>query len=181
MSERERKLLLFFGAAGVILLCFWGYKSYTGKRMEIEMKRQQAQQTLDQAKLFMKSRDAVADEIEWLAKHEPQPEAGEQVPSKLQALAAAEGTRAGLTMKKQDILAATQKEGQENMRYRRAQVKFTVTGDEKKIYAWFDRMHSPDDFRVISELAFVTNREDDSLIDCVVTFDQWYVPLPPEI
>jgi hypothetical protein len=42
-------------------------------------------------------------------------------------------------------------------------------------------MHSPDDFRVISELAFVTNREDDSLIDCVVTFDQWYVPLPPEI
>ena len=82
---------------------------------------------------------------------------------------------------KQDILAATQKEGQENMHYRRAQVKFTVTGEEKKIYAWFDRMHSPDDFRVISELAFVTNREDDSLIDCVVTFDQWYVPLPPEI
>jgi hypothetical protein len=181
MSERERKLLLFFGAAGVILLCFWGYKSYVGKRMEIELKRDKAQQTLDQSKLFMKSRDAVADEIEWLAKHEPQPEAGEQVPSKLQALAAAEGARAGLTMKKQDILASIQKEDEVKNRYRRAQVKFTVTGEEKKIYAWFDRMHSPDDFRVISELSFITNREDGSLIDCVVTFDQWYVPLPPEI
>ena len=42
-------------------------------------------------------------------------------------------------------------------------------------------MHSPDDFRVISEIVMSPNREEDHLIDCVVTFDQWFVPLPPEL
>jgi hypothetical protein len=181
MSEREKKLLGMFAVAGVILLFLWGYKSYTSKSLEIKASRSAAETTLLNAELYLKSRDAVQDEIDWLAEHEPQPEAREQIPTKLQQLASSEATRASMTVKKMDILDTPPADETAANRYGVAQVKFTVTGDEKNLYAWFDRMHSPDDFRVISEIVMSPNREEDHLIDCVVTFDQWFVPLPPEL
>lgn len=181
MSEREKKLLGMFAVAGVILLVLWGYKSYVNKSLEIKNNRMTAENTLRDAELYLKSRDAVQDEIDWLAEHEPEPQASEQVPTKLQQLASSEATRASMTVKKMDILDTPPAEETAANRYGVAQVKFTVTGKEKNLYDWFDRMHSPDDFRVISEIVMSPNREDDSLIDCVVTFDQWFVPLAPEL
>lgn len=180
MSEREKKLLSLFAVAGVILLAFWGYKSYVQKRQELTLNRQKAENTLREAKMSLVSRDSVADEIDWLNQHEPAPQASEQVPTKLQAFANAEATRASMTVKKMDILPEPPSGEGAVSHYKYAQVKFTVTGEERNLYAWFDKMHSPNDFRVISEITLEPNREDDSLIDCIVTFDQWYVPLPPE-
>jgi len=170
-----------FAVAGVILLFLWGYKSYANKSLEINASRAAAEITLRDAELYLKSRDAVQDEIDWLAEHEPKPGAREQIPTKLQQLASSEATRASMTVKKMDILDTPPVDEAAANRYGVAQVKFTVTGDEKNLYAWFDRMHSPDDFRVISEIVMSPNREEDHLIDCVVTFDQWFVPLPPEL
>lgn len=181
MSEREKKLLLLFGAAGVILLSLWGYKSYENKRVQIDIDRKAAETALMEGKMFLASRDSIMDEIEWLAEHEPEPQASELVPTKLQSLADSEATRAGMTVKKRDILPDRMIESEEVRRYKVAQVKFTVTGEERNLYAWFDRMHSPNDFRVISEITLTPNREDDSQIDCIVTFDQWFVPLTPTL
>jgi hypothetical protein len=80
-----------------------------------------------------------------------------------------------------DILPDRSAETEVVRSYKVAQVKFTVTGEEKNLYAWFDRMHSPNDFRAISEITMSPNREDDSKIDCIVTFDQWFVPLTPNL
>ena len=181
MSEREKKLLLLFVAAGVILLSLWGYKSYQNKRVQIDIDHKAAETALMEGNMFLASRDSIMDEIEWLAEHEPEPQASELVPTKLQSLASSEATRASMTVKKMDILDTPPAEETAANRYGVAQVKFTVTGEEKNLYAWFDRMHSPDDFRVISEIVMSPNKEEDSLIDCIVTFDQWFVPLPPEL
>jgi outer membrane protease len=178
MSERERKLLLLFGAAGVILLSLWGYKSFENKRVQIGIDRKAAETALREGQLFLASRDSIMDEIDWLAQHEPEPQASELVPTKLQALASSEATRASMTVKKMDILPDRLIESEQVRRYKFAQVKFSVSGEERNLYSWFDRMHSPSDFRVISEITMSPNREDDSKIDCIVTFDQWFVPLP---
>jgi hypothetical protein len=182
MSERERKLLMFFGTAGVILLCLWGYTTFINKRNSVRAERATAETTLKEAELFEKSQEALADEIDWLAEHEPAPEAGEQVPGKLQQLCAAEATRAGMTVKQQKILP-DKLSGDDNVprRYMSAKVEFNVTGKEQQMYAWFDRMHSPNDFRVISTLRLTPNRDDDTQIDCVVTVEQWYLPLSNEL
>lgn len=179
MSEREKKLLSLFGVAGVILLAFWGYKSYISKSLELKNNRATAENTLKEAQLFLASSEAVTDEIEWLAEHEPVPTASEEVPTKLQAFADSEATRAGMSVKKRDILPSASAIDGTSPYYKYAQVRYTVTGEERNLYSWFDRMNSPNDFRVISEITLTPNREDDSLIDCIVTFDQWYVPLPP--
>lgn len=181
MSERERKLLTMFAAAGVILLSLWGYKSYQNKRIAINIDRETAKTELQEGKLYLSQRDTIQDEIDWLAEHEPEPQAGEQVPTKLQELAATELARAGLTVKKSDILPDRSAESEIETHYKVAQVKFQITGEESKLYSWFDKMHSPNDFRVISEITMSPNREKDSLIDCTVTFDQWFVPLDPNL
>lgn len=181
MSEREKKLLMLFGAAGVILLALWGYKTYENQKMKIATDRRDAENALHEGQMYLASRESLMDEIEWLAEHEPEPEAAEQVPTKLQQLASAEATRAGMTVKKMDILPDRSAESEVVRRYKVAQVKFTVTGEERNLYAWFDRMHSPNDFRAISEITMSPNREDDSKIDCIVTFDQWFVPLTPSL
>jgi len=174
---------MLFGAAGVILLALWGYKTYENQKMNVAADRKNAENALREGQMYLASRDSLTDEIEWLAQHEPEPEAAEQVPTKLQQLASAEASRAGMTVKKMDILPDRSAESEDGAtrRYKVAQVKFTVTGEEKNLYAWFDRMHSPNDFRAISEITMSPNREDDSQIDCIVTFDQWFVPLNPNL
>jgi hypothetical protein len=181
MSKRESNLLILFAVTGAILLLLWGYQSYTSFRVRLQSDRMLAETELREAELYMASRQTILDEIDWLTQHEPQPQAGEQVPTKLQQLASAEATRAGMLVKKMEILADRTAESAEKTHYKVGQVKFTVTGEEKNLYLWFDRMHSPNDFRAISQLTLSPNREDDSKIDCQVVFDQWYVPLAPEM
>ncbi|MFM2171588.1 MAG: hypothetical protein RI957_1817 [Verrucomicrobiota bacterium] len=164
-------------------MSLFGYKTYANKRNQIELDRKAAKNDLLAAQLYLASRDTIADEINWLAEHEPEAQASELIPTNLQAFASAEASQAGMTVKKMDILPDRSAESEEaaTRRYKVAQVKFTVTGEEKNLYAWFDRMHSPNDFRAISEITMSPNREDDSQIDCVVTFDQWFVPLNPSL
>jgi len=181
MSKRESNLLILFGVTGAILLLLWGYQSYTSFRARLQSDRMLAETELREAELYLTSRESIVDEIEWLSQHEPEPQAGEQVAPKLQQLASAEASRAGMTVKKMEILADRSAESTESTHYNVGQVKFTVTGEEKNLYAWFDRMHSPNEFRAISQLTLSPNREDDSKIDCQVVFDQWYVPLKPEM
>lgn len=181
MSEREKKLLVLFGSAGVFFMALFGYKTYVNKSNQIDLERKTAANELREAQLYLASRETIEDEINWLAEHEPEPQASELVPTNLQALATAEAARAGMTVKKMDILPDRSAETEVVSTYKVAQVKFTVTGEERNLYAWFDRMHSPNDFRAISEITMSPNREDDSKIDCIVTFDQWFVPLTPNL
>lgn len=181
MSEREKKLITFFAAAAVILLSLWAYKSYDNKRVSLKLDRQKAEDELRLSKNYLMQRDMIQDEINWLAENEPEPQASEQVATKLQSLASAEAIREGVSVLKQEILPDRSAESTEKHDYKVAQVKFQITGEESYMYKWFDKMHSPNDFRCISEITLKPNREKDSLIDCTVIFDQWYVPADPTL
>lgn len=181
MTEREKKLITLFAAGAAIILSLWGYQSYNNKRLALKLDRETAETELNEGKMYLASRETIIDEIEWLQAHEPEPQTSEQVPTKLQELASAEATRAGMTIIKPEILPDRSAEETESRRYKVAQVKFQVSGEERNLYAWFDRMHSPNDFRCISEIKMSPNRTNDSKIDCTVTFDQWFVPLAPTL
>lgn len=179
MSKRESYLLTLFALTAALLLGLWGYRSFTQYRETLKTDRQSAEIALKEAELYAASRETIRDEIDWLSAHEPEPQAGEQVATKLQQLASSEAMRANMKVKKMEILAERVDEAGAPRHYQVGQVKFSVSGEEKDLYSWFDRMHSPDDFRAISHLTMKPNREDDSKIDCEVIFDQWYVPLTP--
>lgn len=174
MSSREKKLLIFFATAGFLVLNFLAIGLFKNKRLEVEVQRDQARVKLNTAEMFRASREQVVDEMEWLAQHEPQPAANQDVQTQLQQLCEREARTAGLTIKTQKPLATNTT----GLHYHRASIQLTVNGDEQALYRWFDRLNIPEQFRVASNIRISPNKEDDTKIDCTATIEQWFVPLP---
>lgn len=174
MSPREKKLLIFFAAAGFLILNFLVIGLFKSKRLEVGLQRDQARQKLKTAEMFRASSEQVMDEMEWLAQHEPEPADNQDIQTQLQQLCEREARTAGLTIKTQKPLQ-TDTTGQY---YHRAKIQLTVSGDEKDLYEWFDRLNIPEQFRIASSIRISPNKEDDTKIDCTATIEQWFVPVP---
>ncbi len=176
MSPREKTLLLLFGVAGFIGLNFFAFTQYQSFRAEISQKKTLARQQLDTAEMFRASREQVTDQMEWLAQHEPQPTANQDVQTRLQQFSEREAISSGLTIKTQKPLPTDATEGRI---YHRAKIEITVNGTEEALYRWFDRLNSPNDFRSASKIRIKPNDQDDTKIDCTAIVEQWFVPPPP--
>ena len=172
MSAREKKLLLFFGFAGFAILNFLAFKFATVKRAEVNSNRTLAQQELNTAEEFQDKRVQVTDEMDWLAEHEPEPVANQDIQTTLQQLTEREAKTTGLTIKAQKPLP-TDSTG---VHFHRAKLQITVTGTEQALYQWFDRLNVPQQFRVASQIRLTPNQQDDTKIDCTATIEQWFVP-----
>ena len=172
MSAREKKLLLFFGLAGFAILNFLAFKYATVKRAEVDSNRTLAQQELNTAEEFQDKRVQVTDEMDWLAEHEPEPVANQDIQTTLQQLTEREAKTTGLTIKAQKPLP-TDSTG---VHFHRAKLQITVTGTEQALYQWFDRLNVPQQFRVASQIRLTPNQQDDTKIDCTATIEQWFVP-----
>jgi len=176
MSPREKKLLLFFSAAGFIMLNVAAFSWYSKTSARIAIEKSEARTKLDTAEMFRISREQVMDEMSWLAKHEPEPAAYQDVQTRLQQLAEREARTTGLTIKNQKLLPTDTTSG---IHYHRARVQFNVTGTEQALYLWLDRLNFPDQLRATTQIRMSPNREDDTKIDCTADIEQWFVPLPP--
>lgn len=172
MSPREKKLLLFFAAAGFIILNVAAFSWYSKTSLRIAGEKTQARSQLSTAEAFRASSEQVLDEMEWLAEHEPEPSAYQDVQTRLQQLAEREAQATGLTLKSQKLLP-TDTTG---VHYHRVKVQLNVTGTEQSLYRWFDRVNSPEQFRAATLIRLSPNREDDTKIDCTADIEQWFVP-----
>ena len=173
MSPRERNLLLFFAAAGFIVLNLFGLGLVKSKRAELDRKLNEAEQQLATAESFQANAEEVADEMQWLAEHEPAPVARQDALTELQQFCESEANNAGLTIKKQNPLDADETEGRH---YHRAKMQLNVVGREEALYRWLDQIHDPANLRSATQLRLSPEAKDDTLIDCTVTIDQWFVP-----
>lgn len=176
MSPREKKLLLFFAAAGFLVLNFMAIGFFKTKRAEVERQRDNARQKLETADMFRASREQVTDQMEWLAKHEPEPTANQDVQIQLEQLCKKEAAATNLEIKNQKLLPTEQAEG---LHFHRAKIQITVNGTEEALYRWFDRLNIPEQLRIASAIRLSPNTKDDTQIDCTATIEQCFVPLPP--
>lgn len=175
MSPREKNLLIFFGIAGFAVLNFLGINFYNTKRAEVTSQRALAIKKLETAQTISESRDQIADEMDWLAEHEPEPVANQDIQTQLQQLVEREAKSIGLTIKTQKPLPTDTTSGSH---YHRAKLQITVTGNEESLYRWFDRLNMPDKFRIASQIRLSPNTQDDTKIDCTATIEQWFIPPP---
>ena len=173
MSDREKKLLIFFALAGFAILNFLAYSSAMKARRKANSERAVAEQKLTTAEAYQDSREKVSQEMEWLASHEPQPAANQDVQTKLQLFAEGQAKETGLTIKTQKPLPTDAAAGKF---YHRAKLQITVTGTEQALYQWFDRLNVPDQFRIATQIRLTPNQQDDTKIDCTATIEQWFVP-----
>jgi hypothetical protein len=176
MSPREKKLLIFFASAGFIILNVLAFGFFQTKKLGFDRERDAARLALDTAKMYQASREQVNDQMNWLAAHEPQPAANQDVQTKLQQLCENEAKNAGLEIKSQKPLPTDSSEG---LHYHRAKIEISLTGKEDALYRWFDRINMPDQLRAATFIRLTPNAQDDTKIDCRATVEQWFVPLPP--
>ena len=126
--------------------------------------------------MFRASREQVTDQMEWLASHQPEPAANQDVQTKLQQLCESEAKKFSLEIKNQRPLPTDTTSG---VHYHRAKIQLTVSGTEDALYRWFDRLNVPDQLRAATVIRLSPNAKDDTKIDCTATVEQWFVPQPP--
>lgn len=174
MSPREKNLLIFFAAAGFLVINFLGYGFFTNQRNKVNQERNLAIRKLETAENFQENSAQVEDEMNWLAENEPEPAEAQDVSTKLQQFCEGQAKTAGLTIKSQKPLPSDAAEG---VHYRRSKFQFSVNGAEDALYKWFHALNAPDQFRSTTNIKLSPNKEDDTKIDCVATIEQWFVPL----
>lgn len=178
MSAREKRLLILFGFAGFLVLNFLGFNLYQAKKQSVAARLAEARQTLQRAEIVSASREQVEEEMIWLRENEPEPAASQEVQTQLQKFCESQAISVGLVVKSQRPIPTDATPGRH---YHRAKFQFTVTGSEKSLYQWFDRVNVPAEFRIATQIRLNPNKEDEAKIDCVAVVEQWFVPRPPTI
>ncbi|MFT3991288.1 MAG: hypothetical protein QM680_07745 [Luteolibacter sp.] len=173
MSDREKKLLIFLGAAGFIILNLFGFNLYQQAAARAESNRKAAAQKLSSYQMLIAGKEQIADEVQWLAEHQPDSMASQDVQTRLQQLVAKEATAAALTVKSQKFLPSDTTAGNT---YHRAKFQITVSGREEALYRWFNNLNEPTAFRSATHIQLSPNKTDDTLIDCTATIEQWFIP-----
>lgn len=176
MSAREKKLLTLFAIAGFAILNFLAFGYAQNKRIQVNAQLEDARLKLKTAETYRDSSQQVSDQMDWLAEHEPQPAANQDVQTALQKLAESEAKSSGLTIKTQKPLPTDATAGKH---YHRAKLQITVIGSEESLYRWLDHLNMPDQFRIASQINLSPDKTDDTKIDCTATIEQWFIPPPP--
>lgn len=176
MSDSEKKYILIFSVIGFVILNFFAFNFAKSMRLRVDAQTKLATDKLAIAENFQQSREKVNGEMEWLAEHETQPAANQDVQTRLQQVVERGANQAGLTIKPGQKPLPTDTAGKN---YHRAKIQISVTGTEESLYRWFDNLNVPDQFRIASQIRLTPNQQDDTKIDCLAIFEQWFVPNTP--
>lgn len=176
MSDREKKLVLLFGLAAFVLLNAFGVSWFRKQKATLGSQLIAAEGEVQNAEAFSRKFDTVIEEMDWMVEHAPEQRAGQLVASELEQYASNQATTHQLTVKRRAILS----NDESGTHFHRAKVEFNVNGMEPALYRWLGRLQMPDQFRAITFLRLSPDTKDDTLIDCTVIVEQWYVPLTGE-
>jgi hypothetical protein len=173
MSDREKKLVLLFSLAAFVLLNVFGVSWFRSYKKDVAAKLSKAESKLQVAQAYSDSYTTVADEMDWLADHLPKARAEQIVQTELEQFASNQASNFKLTVNRKKILPSDVTPGR---RFHRAKVEYNVTGSDFPIYQWLDQLQMPNQLRAITFLKLSPNGKDDTLMDCNVTAEQWFIP-----
>jgi hypothetical protein len=174
MNAREKRLIILLSGIAVIFGGVFGYRAYADELAKVRQQREAAELVLNNAELFLDMREEFAEQIDWLAANEPEPQAIQTVRPLIQQIASRQAEAAGLTVQSPSFPASDEGNGY----YGRARVSMTVTGTEEALYRWLHELQSPKDFRTVLSMNLAPLRDDPAKITCTVVIEQWFVPEP---
>lgn len=178
MSPREKKLLILFAVAAFVVVNAVGLSFYRQKSEALTADMLKAQGVLDRFELFEASRQQRLDEMDWLKRNLPEPAESQNVQTALYAASTSAARSSGLEIRTEDLLPS---EAPPGGYFHRAKVRLKVTGTEESLYRWLDKINQPNQLRTATRLVLSPNQEDDTLIDCTATLEQWFVPPNPAV
>lgn len=174
MTARERNLLLLLVAMAFLAVNFLGYRLwYQPKMAAMQTAMENAERKAESNESMGSVREALSADMDWLNRFEPKPSTVGKMKTRIQQLAENEAVRAGLTIKRKDFGGDVV---DPSLYYHRARYDIEVNGTEASVYRWLDRLHNPNEFRVVTFVRLNPQRDDATRADCQVYLDQWFVP-----
>lgn len=174
MTPRERNLLIMLVAMAFLAVNFLVYRMwYAPKMATMQTAMENAEQKAESNEGMGNAFDAFAADSDWLNRFEPKPTSVGKMQTRIQQLAESEAVRAGLTIKKKGFGAEIV---DPSLNYHRARYDIEVNGSEASVYRWLDRLHNPNEFRVVTFVRMNPQRDDATRADCQIYLDQWFVP-----
>lgn len=175
MTEREKRLLTFFGVAGFLVLNFVGHGFYQSMSKKLELRKRAAKAELKKVEEFRSNRDRVAAEMDWLVEHPPVEGIKQEVQNKLQQYCDQQAKSMALECRSKPLPT----DESDGLRYHRVKMEFTLKGTEDALYRWLDRINIPEQTRMTTRVRMSPNPQDDTKIDCTATVEQWFTPVAP--
>jgi hypothetical protein len=176
MSDREKKLVLFFGLAAFLLVNFFGISWFQEQKQKVARNLVEAKGKVDLALVTAENYETVVSEMDWMADKSPPPKSGQLVATELEQYASNQANTHQLTIKRRAI----KPNDEAGIHFHRAKVEFNVTGREDSLYRWLDRLQIPEQFRAVTSMRLSPDAKDDTLIDATVEVEQWYIPQSEE-
>lgn len=174
MTSRERNLLILLVGMAFLAVNFLGYRMwYAPKMAALQSTMENAEQKAGANEGMGNILDAVKEDQDWLNRFEPKPNTVGKMQTRIQQLAENEALRANLTIKKKGFGEPIV---EPSLHYHRARYDILVNGPESSIYKWLDRLHNPNEFRVVTFVLMSPQRDDLTRADCQIYLDQWFVP-----
>ncbi len=174
MTDRERNLLTLLVAMAFVAVNFLGYRLwYAPKMSALQAEQENAERQAESNESMGNVFSAVSDDMDWLNRFEPVPTSLGKMKTRIQQLSENEAVRAGLTIKNKGFGDDVVDPG---LNYHRARYDIEVNGSESSIYRWLDRLHNPNEFRVVTFVKLEPQRDDATRADCKIFLDQWFVP-----
>ncbi|MBJ05738.1 MAG: hypothetical protein CMO40_01280 [Verrucomicrobiaceae bacterium] len=179
MSDREKRLVIVLVVLGFLglnagVLKLW----YLPRISDAKDTTTRMIEKRDRAMIAIFEQEDKQDEIDWLSRSERE-KSWQKAVADLEALASREAERRGLTLKRQaKPLTAIE---HEDLYFDRAAIEIEVSGREQILFQWLDRLNSPSDLRAVTTLRINPKKDDDTMVDCLVVLEQWFVPPPPEV
>lgn len=177
MNKREKTLLMVILVMVVLLAHIAGIKWYMSS---YQAKQQGVNELGIRAASYRSSAETgemIADEIQWLSEHEPDPSTFEDTESELLKFLVQSSSTLGITARDQKLIPL-EDSGQ---KYRRVKIEISANGTEEQIYKWLVAIHQPEDFRAVTQIVMQPVSKDDGLIACTLTAEQWLIEKEEEI
>lgn len=173
MSDREKKLVLFFGLAAFLLVNFFGISWFQTQKEKVARQLAEAKGKVTLAQATADSYGTVIEEMDWLGEKSPSPKTGQLVATELEQYASNQASTHQLEIKRRAI----KPNDEAGTHFHRAKVEFNVSGREDSLYRWLDRLQMPDQLKAVTSMRLSPDAKDDTKIDATIEVEQWYIPL----
>ena len=176
MSDREKKLLLFLGAALFIIVNLIAVsKFYLPKVRVAEASKRQAELDLMSAENTLAFRDESTPQMDWLDRSGTVVSDPNRARSELQQYVRKQAVARRLDVKKDDIA-----EFQPGVHFGRVKVSFRANGNERDVIGWLNSIHRVEQRQVVTKLEMKPQASDLKRLEVEVEVEKWIIPADDE-
>ncbi|MGJ8671572.1 hypothetical protein [Rubritalea sp.] len=177
MNKREKSLLTMILVVVVLFAHILGVKWYMSTYRQKEQTVNDLGIRAASYRSSTETASSIADEVEWLSENEPEPSTLENTESDLLKFLESSSSKLGISAKDQKLIPL-EDSGEV---YRRVKIEVTANGSEEQIYEWLVAIHQPTEFRAVTQILLKPVSNDDSLVSCTLTAEQWLIEKEAEL